>query len=127
MPFLLKWIILSFHYFCLSICSGGEDSRVEPIKEEEEKAPEKGGIGDMAATNFVGKCLAETRGVWLPLLQHSLERNLSCNELLRKGTKYYSKEFSRFYHQKMSGIIKDSKVDSIMVRAPAASVFLAAK
>ncbi|GJS05865.1 hypothetical protein Tco_0362661 [Tanacetum coccineum] len=55
------------------------------------------------------------------------QRNLSCNELLRKGTKYYSKEFSRFYHQKMSGIIKDSKVDSIMVRAPAASVFLAAK
>ncbi|KAL1539604.1 IRK-interacting protein-like [Salvia divinorum] len=32
-------------------------------------------------------------------------RNLSWNEVLRKGTKYYSDEFSRFCDQKMSGII----------------------
>ncbi|KAJ9555324.1 hypothetical protein OSB04_009938 [Centaurea solstitialis] len=32
-------------------------------------------------------------------------RNLSWNEVLRKGTKYYSEEFSRFCDQKMSGII----------------------
>ncbi|XP_010257382.1 PREDICTED: IRK-interacting protein [Nelumbo nucifera] len=32
-------------------------------------------------------------------------RNLSWNEVLRKGTKYYSKEFSRFCDQKMSCII----------------------
>ncbi|KAK4780647.1 hypothetical protein SAY87_016753 [Trapa incisa] len=32
-------------------------------------------------------------------------RNLSWNEVLRKGTKYYSEEFSKFCDQKMSGII----------------------
>ncbi|KAI3822891.1 hypothetical protein L1987_10491 [Smallanthus sonchifolius] len=32
-------------------------------------------------------------------------RNLSWNEVLRKGTKYYSEDFSRFCDQKMSGII----------------------
>ncbi|KAI3449921.1 hypothetical protein Pfo_006586 [Paulownia fortunei] len=32
-------------------------------------------------------------------------RNLSWNEVLRKGTKYYSDEFSKFCDQKMSGII----------------------
>lgn len=32
-------------------------------------------------------------------------RNLSWNEVLRKGTKYYSEEFSRFCDQKMSCII----------------------
>lgn len=32
-------------------------------------------------------------------------RNLSWNEVLRKGTKYYSEEFSRFCDQKMRGII----------------------
>ncbi|XP_042512382.1 IRK-interacting protein isoform X2 [Macadamia integrifolia] len=32
-------------------------------------------------------------------------RNLSWNEVLRKGTKYYSEEFSRFCDQKMSSII----------------------
>nr|XP_043612979.1 IRK-interacting protein [Erigeron canadensis] len=32
-------------------------------------------------------------------------RNLSWNEVLRKGTKYYSDEFSSFCDQKMSGII----------------------
>ncbi|KAI3688220.1 hypothetical protein L1987_81930 [Smallanthus sonchifolius] len=32
-------------------------------------------------------------------------RNLSWNEVLRKGTKYYSDDFSRFCDQKMSGII----------------------
>ncbi|XP_047317901.1 IRK-interacting protein-like [Impatiens glandulifera] len=32
-------------------------------------------------------------------------RNLSWNEVLRKGTKFYSEEFSRFCDQKMSGII----------------------
>ncbi|XP_076958466.1 IRK-interacting protein-like [Bidens hawaiensis] len=32
-------------------------------------------------------------------------RNLSWNEVLRKGTKYYSEEFSRFCDQKMSGIV----------------------
>ncbi|KAJ4978998.1 hypothetical protein NE237_009778 [Protea cynaroides] len=32
-------------------------------------------------------------------------RNLSWNEVLRKGTKYYSEEFSRFCDQKMSNII----------------------
>ncbi|XP_076891999.1 IRK-interacting protein-like [Bidens hawaiensis] len=32
-------------------------------------------------------------------------RNLSWNEVLRKGTKYYSEEFSRFCDQKMSGVI----------------------
>nr|GEX75984.1 hypothetical protein [Tanacetum cinerariifolium] len=45
--------------------------RVEPIKEEEEKAPEEEcGIGDMAAATFVYKCSA-SRGVWLSLLLHS--------------------------------------------------------
>ncbi|GJZ99483.1 hypothetical protein Tco_0672034 [Tanacetum coccineum] len=34
-------------------------------------------------------------------------RNLSWNEVLRKGTKYYSEEFSRFCDQKMSGIITE--------------------
>ncbi|KAM7278994.1 hypothetical protein ACFE04_006128 [Oxalis oulophora] len=33
-------------------------------------------------------------------------RNLSWNDVLRKGTKFYSGEFSRFCDQKMSGIIK---------------------
>ncbi|CAK9155035.1 unnamed protein product [Ilex paraguariensis] len=33
-------------------------------------------------------------------------RNLSFNEVLRKGTKYYSDEFSKFCDQKMSCIIK---------------------
>ncbi|KAK4741998.1 hypothetical protein SAY87_025586 [Trapa incisa] len=33
-------------------------------------------------------------------------RNLSWNEVLRKGTKYYSQEFSKFCDQKMSCIIK---------------------
>ncbi|KAL3647614.1 hypothetical protein CASFOL_008582 [Castilleja foliolosa] len=32
-------------------------------------------------------------------------RNLSWNEVLRKGTKYYSDEFSKFCDQKMSGVI----------------------
>lgn len=32
-------------------------------------------------------------------------RNLSWNEVLRKGTKYYSEEFSRFCDLKMSGVI----------------------
>lgn len=32
-------------------------------------------------------------------------RNLSWNEVLRKGTKYYSEEFSKFCDEKMSGII----------------------
>ncbi|KAL1345220.1 hypothetical protein HN51_019002 [Arachis hypogaea] len=32
-------------------------------------------------------------------------RNLSWNEVLKKGTKYYSEEFSKFCDQKMSGII----------------------
>lgn len=32
-------------------------------------------------------------------------RNLSWNEVLRKGTKYYSEEFSKFCDQKMSSII----------------------
>ncbi|XP_020209948.1 IRK-interacting protein-like, partial [Cajanus cajan] len=32
-------------------------------------------------------------------------RNLSWNEVLRKGTKYYSEEFSKFCDQKMSCII----------------------
>ncbi|XP_057508954.1 LOW QUALITY PROTEIN: IRK-interacting protein-like [Actinidia eriantha] len=32
-------------------------------------------------------------------------RNLSWNEVLRKGTKYYSEEFSKFCDQKMSNII----------------------
>ncbi|XAR60409.1 hypothetical protein NMG60_11033773 [Bertholletia excelsa] len=32
-------------------------------------------------------------------------RNLSWNEVLRKGTRYYSEEFSKFCDQKMSGII----------------------
>lgn len=32
-------------------------------------------------------------------------RNLSWNEVLRKGTKYYSDDFSKFCDQKMSGII----------------------
>lgn len=32
-------------------------------------------------------------------------RNLSWNEVLRKGTKYYSEEFSKFCDQKMSAII----------------------
>lgn len=32
-------------------------------------------------------------------------RNLSWNEVLRKGTKYYSDEFSKFCDEKMSGII----------------------
>ncbi|EPS57563.1 hypothetical protein M569_17253, partial [Genlisea aurea] len=32
-------------------------------------------------------------------------RDLSWNEVLRKGTKYYSEEFSRFCDQKMSGLI----------------------
>ncbi|KAI7735544.1 hypothetical protein M8C21_004733 [Ambrosia artemisiifolia] len=32
-------------------------------------------------------------------------RNLSWNEVSRKGTKYYSEEFSRFCDQKMSGIV----------------------
>ncbi|KAL0435456.1 UNVERIFIED_CONTAM: IRK-interacting protein [Sesamum radiatum] len=32
-------------------------------------------------------------------------RNLSWNEVLRKGTKFYSDEFSKFCDQKMSGII----------------------
>ncbi|GJY50037.1 hypothetical protein Tco_0439993 [Tanacetum coccineum] len=34
-------------------------------------------------------------------------RNLSWDEVLRKGTKYYSEEFSRFCDQKMSGAIKE--------------------
>ncbi|GJW98202.1 hypothetical protein Tco_0180010 [Tanacetum coccineum] len=50
------------------------ECKVEPIKEEEERAPEEeGGIGDIAAVTFVYKCSA-SRGVWLPLLQHSSER-----------------------------------------------------
>ena len=32
-------------------------------------------------------------------------RSLSWNEVLRKGTKYYSEDFSRFCDQKMSGIV----------------------
>ncbi|KAG8370902.1 hypothetical protein BUALT_Bualt13G0031700 [Buddleja alternifolia] len=32
-------------------------------------------------------------------------RNLSWNEVLKKGTKYYSEEFSKFCDEKMSGII----------------------
>ncbi|GJS77776.1 RNA-directed DNA polymerase, eukaryota [Tanacetum coccineum] len=48
-----------------------EKTRLEPIKEEE-KAPEEGGIGDMAAATFVCKC-STSKGVWLLLLQHSLE------------------------------------------------------
>ncbi|GER25070.1 hypothetical protein STAS_00620 [Striga asiatica] len=32
-------------------------------------------------------------------------RNLSWNEVLRKGTKYYSEEFSKFCDQKMNGVI----------------------
>ncbi|KAK4789507.1 hypothetical protein SAY86_016811 [Trapa natans] len=36
-------------------------------------------------------------------------RNLSWNEVLRKGTKYYSEEFSKFCDQKMSGIITTLK------------------
>ncbi|KAJ0965106.1 hypothetical protein J5N97_026244 [Dioscorea zingiberensis] len=32
-------------------------------------------------------------------------RNLSWNEVLRKGTKYHSEDFSRFCDQKMSGIV----------------------
>ncbi|XP_073040599.1 IRK-interacting protein-like [Primulina eburnea] len=32
-------------------------------------------------------------------------RNLRWNEVLRKGTKYYSEEFSKFCDQKMSGIV----------------------
>ncbi|GKB10214.1 hypothetical protein Tco_0844137, partial [Tanacetum coccineum] len=49
------------------------DSRVEPIKEEEEKAPEEErGSGDMAAATFLCKC-STLRGVRLSLLQHSSE------------------------------------------------------
>ncbi|KAI4340549.1 hypothetical protein MLD38_025374 [Melastoma candidum] len=32
-------------------------------------------------------------------------RNLSWNEVLKKGTKYYSEEFSRFCDQKMGGVV----------------------
>jgi len=32
-------------------------------------------------------------------------RNLSWNEVLRKGTKYYSEDFSRFCDRKMSGVV----------------------
>ncbi|KAH9289523.1 hypothetical protein KI387_033640, partial [Taxus chinensis] len=32
-------------------------------------------------------------------------RNLSCNEVLNKGTRYYSESFSRFFYQKMSLIV----------------------
>jgi hypothetical protein len=32
-------------------------------------------------------------------------RNLSWNEVLRKGTKYYSEDFSRFCDSKMGGIV----------------------
>ncbi|GJZ75140.1 ribonuclease H-like domain, reverse transcriptase, RNA-dependent DNA polymerase [Tanacetum coccineum] len=53
-----------------------EKSRLEPIKEEE-KAPEEGGIGDMAAATFVCKC-SVSKGVWLLLLQHSWETPFNC-------------------------------------------------
>ncbi|GJU31758.1 ALP1-like protein isoform X1 [Tanacetum coccineum] len=54
--------------------SGSGDSRVEPIKEEEEKAPEEErGSGDMAAATFLCKC-STLMGVRLSLLQHSSER-----------------------------------------------------
>ncbi|GKD65197.1 hypothetical protein Tco_1307305, partial [Tanacetum coccineum] len=59
--------------FSIAARGGNGDSQVEPIKQEEEKAPEKEcGIGDMAAATFVCKCSA-LRGVWLSLLQHSSE------------------------------------------------------
>ncbi|GJT31930.1 hypothetical protein Tco_0922349 [Tanacetum coccineum] len=60
--------------FSIAARGGNGDSQVEPIKQEEEKAPEEEcGIGDMAAATFVCKCSA-LRGVWLSLLQHSSER-----------------------------------------------------
>lgn len=54
-------------------------------------------------------------------------RNLSWNEVLRKGTKYYSEEFSRFCDQKMSCIISTLNWSQPWPERLLQSFFVAAK
>ncbi|XP_076894347.1 IRK-interacting protein-like [Bidens hawaiensis] len=54
-------------------------------------------------------------------------RNLSWNEVLRKGTKYYSEEFSRFCDQKMSGIITSLNWTRVWPEQLLQAFFVAAK
>lgn len=54
-------------------------------------------------------------------------RNLSWNEVLRKGTKYYSEEFSKFCDQKMSCIISTLSMTRPWSEQLLQSFFVAAK
>ncbi|GJY38165.1 mannan endo-1,4-beta-mannosidase 2-like protein [Tanacetum coccineum] len=87
---------MAFFFFCFvtvlkTVYVACRDSRVEPIKQDEEKEPkqERGGR-DMAAATFLCIC-SGIRGVRLSLLKHSSERykneiNLSFVE--RNGTDF---------------------------------------
>lgn len=55
------------------------------------------------------RCLDPKQGSQESFASFVALRNLSWNEVLRKGTKYYSEDFSRFCDQKMSCIVSTLK------------------